>query len=65
MIFGLYVYEVLQNITKTVLGWKYIVLLIGLFVLLQNNAQDYILTGGKLPPPPLILDAMITCIPIL
>ena len=33
---GLYVYEVLQNIPKTVLGWKYIVLLIGLFVLLQK-----------------------------
>ena len=28
MILGLYFYEVLQNIPKTVLGWKYIVLFI-------------------------------------
>ena len=51
MIFGLYFYEELQNVPKTVLGWKYIVLFIGLFVLLQKkNAQDYILTGEKVAP---------------
>ena len=55
-------YEVLQNIPKTILGWKYIALFIGLFVLLQKNAYDYILTGEKVTP---ILDIMIICIRIL
>ena len=50
MIFGSYFYEVLQNIPKTILGWKYIVLFIGFLVLLQNNALDYILTEEKVPP---------------
>ena len=48
--FGLYFYEVLHNIPKTILGWKYIVLFIGLFVLLQKNAKDYILTWEKVAP---------------
>ena len=51
MIFGLYFYEVLQNIPKTVLGWKYIVLFIGLFVLLQKNVQDYREKDAPTPNP--------------
>ena len=31
LILGLYFYAVLQHIPKTILGWKYIVLFIGLF----------------------------------
>ena len=37
--FHLYFYEVLPNIPKTVLGWKYIVLFIGLFVFLQKEMR--------------------------
>ena len=51
MIFGLLVYEVLQNIPKTALGWKYIVLFIGNLFFYKDNAYAYILTGGKVPPP--------------
>ena len=47
MIFGLYFYEVLQNIPETVLGWKYSVLFIGLFVLLQKNAYGLYTNEGK------------------
>ena len=63
MIFGLYVYEVLQNILKTVLGWKYIVLFIGLFVCSSTKIMCRIiyLQGEKCPH---ILDVMITGIPI-
>ena len=58
MIFGLYVYEVLQNIPKTILGWKYIVLFIGLFVFSTKlmrriiywlrNSTFYILMKGSI-----------------
>ena len=51
MIFSLYFSEVLQNIPKTFSGWKYIVLFIGLFVLLQKNVYDYILADEKVAPP--------------
>ena len=54
MIFGLYFYEELQNIPKTVLGWKYIVLFIGLFVLLQKIMRKIIYLQGKRWPPYLI-----------
>ena len=57
MIFGLYLNKVLQNIPKTVLGWKYIVLFIGLFVLLQKEMHRIIYLQGKRWPP--ILDIMI------
>ena len=45
MIFGLYFYEVLQNIPKTILGWKYIVLFIGLFVSYKKCAGLYTYRG--------------------
>ena len=63
MILGLYFFWVLQNIPKTILGWKYIVLFICLFCSPTKNAQDYILTGEMVAPP--ILDIMIICIRIL
>ena len=61
MIFGLYFYEVLQNIPKTVLGWKYIVLFTGLFILLQKYAGLYTYRGKGAP----ILEIMIIGIRIL
>ena len=64
MIFGLYLCKVLQNIHKTVLGWKYIVLFIGLFVLLQKCVGLHVYTyRGKSVTP--ILDIMIIGIGIL
>ena len=49
MIFGLYFYEELQNIPRTVLGWKYIV--IYRFVCSPTIiAHDYILTREKVAP---------------
>ena len=47
---GLYFYEVLQNIPKTVLGWKYIVLFIALFVFLQKMRRIIYLQGNRWPP---------------
>ena len=40
-----YFYELLQNIPKIVLGWKYIVLFIGLFALLQKCVDLYTYRG--------------------
>ena len=51
MIFGLYFYEVSQNIPKTILGWKYIVLFIGLFVLLPKKMRRIIYLQGKTCSP--------------
>ena len=53
MIFGLYVYEVLQNKPKTVLGWKYIVLFLGLYDLSSIKIMRRIiyLQGEKCTPP--------------
>ena len=50
MIFGLYFYEELQNIPKTILGWKYIVIYRFVCSPTKKNAQDYILTGEKVAP---------------
>ena len=63
MVFGLYFNEVLQIIPKTVLGWKYLVLFIGLFVPLQKEMRRIIYLQGKRWPP--ILNIMIICIRIL
>ena len=62
VIFSVFFYEVLQNIPKTVLGWKYIVLLIGMFVLLQKMHRIIYLQGKRWPP---ILDIMIIGVRIL
>ena len=62
MIFVFFFYEMLQNIPKTVLGWTYFMVFIGLLVLLQKMRRIIYLQGKRWPH---ILDIMIVGIQIL